>query len=157
MANAILFYRTPISRGAGSGDGFDDPQTLNAPQKLEFIPSPDLVNSLDESYQNNIVRKIPPKSAGRRIIQTDEGLASWLPIISGNFEIDAGEVRTKLHLFRKLEDEGIPIILFTNRELELYHPYWLDFGEIESDIPEKYPHSLSDLSRNSIARYLSQQ
>jgi hypothetical protein len=44
--------------------------------------------------------------------------------------------------------------LFTNRELELYHPYWLENGEIEDDIVEKYPHSLADLSRNSHARYL---
>ncbi len=59
-------------------------------------------------------------------------------------------------LFKRLNNEGIPTILFTNRELEPYDPYWSDFGEIENDIPIKYPNSLLDLSRNSIARYLSQ-
>lgn len=96
--HTFLFYRTPTSKISD----IPLPENLDPTQKLEFTPSPDLVNSLDESYQNNIVRKIPPKSRGRRLIQTDEGYASWLPVISGNFEIAAGEARTKLHDFRKL-------------------------------------------------------
>lgn len=59
----------------------------------------------------------------------------------------------EITLFKKLSKE-MKLILFTNRELELYHPYWLDNGDIESDVPEKYPHSFNDLSRNSYARYL---
>jgi len=46
------------------------------------------------------------------------------------------------------------IILLSNKELEPYHIYWLDDGGIEEDVSEKYPHSLSDLARNSFARYL---
>lgn len=59
----------------------------------------------------------------------------------------------ELTLFKELSRE-MKLILFTNRELELYHPYWLENGEIEADIPEKYPHSFNDLSRNSQSRYL---
>lgn len=61
----------------------------------------------------------------------------------------------EIKLFKKLKEERVPVILFTNRELELYHPYWLEDGKTESDIPLKFTHSLSDLCRNSIARYLS--
>jgi hypothetical protein len=58
----------------------------------------------------------------------------------------------ELTLFRELAAD-VDLILFTNRELELYHPYWLDDGQTE-DVPEKYPHSLADLATNSAARYL---
>jgi len=98
ITNPFLFYRTPTTKQSDIAD----PENLPAGQKLIFIPGADLVNSLDETYQNNIVRKIPPKSRGRRIIQTDEGFAFWLPVISGNFEIDSGEARTKLRDFRIL-------------------------------------------------------
>jgi hypothetical protein len=60
----------------------------------------------------------------------------------------------EIELFKKVNNDGIPFVLFTNRELEPYHPYWKEDGGTDSDIPEKYPHSLSDLRRNSIARYL---
>ncbi|MBS3904206.1 MAG: hypothetical protein KGZ39_02645 [Simkania sp.] len=56
-------------------------------------------------------------------------------------------------LFKEISKDH-NLILFTNRELELYHPYWLEAGEIEEDVPEKYPNSMGDLSRNSVARYL---
>jgi|GEM_PF-6019046 len=57
--------------------------------------------------------------------------------------------------FKELASEKhVQMILLTNRELELYHPYWLEDGQIENDVPERYPHSLSDLARNSAARYL---
>ncbi len=62
----------------------------------------------------------------------------------------------EINLFKELSKE-MNLILFTNRELELYPPYWLDSGEIESDIPEKYPHSLNDLFRNSYARYIKEK
>lgn len=58
----------------------------------------------------------------------------------------------EIALFKQLAAE-VELILFTNRELELYHPYWLDDGQIE-DVPQKYPHSLADLAQNSSARYL---
>ena len=56
-------------------------------------------------------------------------------------------------LFKELSKEA-RLILLTNRELEPYHIYWLEEGGIEEDVPEKYPHSFSDLVRNSFARYL---
>jgi len=56
-------------------------------------------------------------------------------------------------LFKELAKEA-KLILLTNKELEPYHIYWLEEGGIEEDIPEKYPHSFSDLVRNSFARYL---
>jgi hypothetical protein len=59
----------------------------------------------------------------------------------------------EIALFKEFSKE-INLILFTNRELELYHPYWLESGEVESDIPEKFPHSFNELSRNSHSRYL---
>ncbi len=62
----------------------------------------------------------------------------------------------EIKLFKELQKE-VPLILFTNKELELYHPYWLEDGEIEKDVPEKYPHSFADLSRNSFARYLKNE
>jgi len=98
VTNTFLFYRTPSTKTSDVAN----PENLPDGQKLLFTPSPDLVNSLDESYQNNIVRKIPPKSAGRRLTQTDEGFASWLSTISGNFEVNAGDARTKIHDFRTL-------------------------------------------------------
>jgi hypothetical protein len=60
----------------------------------------------------------------------------------------------EIELFKELS-KNERLVLFTNRELELYHPYWLEGGEIEKDVPERYPHSLSDLNRNSHARYLN--
>lgn len=56
-------------------------------------------------------------------------------------------------LFKELAKEA-KLILLTNRELEPYHIYWLEGGEIEDDVPEKYPQSFSDLVRNSFTRYL---
>jgi hypothetical protein len=59
----------------------------------------------------------------------------------------------EIALFKTLSND-VPLILFTNRELELYHPYWLEDGQTETDVPAKYPHSLADLAKNSAARYL---
>jgi len=98
VTNTFLFYRTLTTKKSS----ISNPEDLPDEQKLLFTPSADMVNSLDEEWRNNIVRKIPPKPSGRKIIQTDEGLASWIPVISGTFEIDQGEARTKIHNFRKL-------------------------------------------------------
>ncbi|HEY2093378.1 MAG TPA: hypothetical protein VGJ81_15975 [Thermoanaerobaculia bacterium] len=64
-----------------------------------------------------------------------------------------GFTAEEVGLFKTLSKE-VPLILFTNRELELYHPYWLEDGQIETDVPEKYPNSLADLAQNSATRYL---
>lgn len=98
VTNTFLYYRTPSTKITD----VPLPENLPPAQKLIFTPSPDLANTLEESYKNNIVRKIPPKPAGRRLTQTDEGFDSWIIPISGTFEIDAGEARTKIHDFRKL-------------------------------------------------------
>ncbi len=100
VTNTFLFYRTPTT--LKSDINFEDPEDLPSAQKLLFIPSADMIYGVDEEWKNNIVRKIPTQPAGRKIVQTDEGLASWIPIISGTFEIDAGEARTQIHNFRKI-------------------------------------------------------
>lgn len=57
----------------------------------------------------------------------------------------------EIALFRRLKAEHVPFVLFTNREIEPYHPYW----EKESEnLPVRYPHSLADLARNSEFIYL---
>jgi len=98
VTNTFLFYRTPTTKKTDVAD----PENLPDEQKLLFTPSADMIHSLEEEWRNNIVRKIPPKPSGRKIIQTDEGLAAWIPVISGNFEVGAGDARTKIHNYRKL-------------------------------------------------------
>ncbi len=93
MANAILYFRTvstlvtPIA-------------SLPSAQRLTFTPPDDLASGIDEEHENNIVRKIPPKPSGRRIIQTDEGFKGWILTLSGNYIIDSNvESATKLFDF----------------------------------------------------------
>ena len=57
----------------------------------------------------------------------------------------------EIMLFRGLKAENVPFVLFTNREIEPYHPYW----EKESEnLPVRYPHTLAELARNSEFIYL---
>jgi hypothetical protein len=63
----------------------------------------------------------------------------------------------EIELFKKLRAKDIPLILFTNKEMELYHPYWQEGGEIDPDIVQKYAHSLWELHLNSIARYIEKR
>ena len=100
MANAPLYYRTTTT--PVTNNSYADPDNLPAAQKLLFTPPNDLLSGIDEHYKNNIVRKIPPKSGARKIIQTDEGFAGWLITISGNYIVLSGASATKLHAFRKL-------------------------------------------------------
>jgi len=93
LANAILYFRTvatlltPIA-------------SLPAAQRLEFTPPNDLASGIDEEHENNIVRKVPPKPSGRRIIQTDEGFSGWILTLSGNYIIESNvESATKLFDF----------------------------------------------------------
>ena len=96
MANAMLFYRTAATlQGA-----VPDPTNLPAAQKLLFTPPNDLASGIDEDHENNIVRKVPPKPAGRRIIQTDEGFKGWILTLSGNYIIESNvESADKLFAF----------------------------------------------------------
>ena len=56
-------------------------------------------------------------------------------------------------LLTEVADQDIPMILLTNREMEPYEPYMED----ESDVPEKYVHSLGEMARNSMKRYLQRE
>jgi len=95
MANALWFYRTASTLQAAVPDPLDLPMG----QQLLFTPPNDLVSGIDEDHENNIVRKIPPKPSGRRIIQTDEGFKGWILTLSGNYVINAGASATKIFNF----------------------------------------------------------
>lgn len=81
----------------------------------------------------------------------DEGKMECYLIFS---KTDDSFTTEEISLFDELNKKNIPLVLFTNKELELYHPYWQEDGGIDPDIPVRYPNSLEDLWRNSIARYL---
>ena len=98
MANAMLFYRTLTTKKSSIAD----PNNLPAAQKLLFTPPNDLASGIDEIWNNNIVKKVPPKPSGRKLIQTDEGFSGWALVISGNYIIATAESATKLHNYRKL-------------------------------------------------------
>lgn len=99
MANAMLFYRTALSLQTTTPNPADLPDI----QKLLFTPPDDLSSGIDETYDNNIVRKVPPKPSGRKIIQTDEGFSGWILTLSGNYIISSNtESATKLFDFLKL-------------------------------------------------------
>jgi len=61
----------------------------------------------------------------------------------------------EIALFKNLKSEQIPVILFTNKELEPYDPYWHD--EDTEKLPHKYALTMSELARNSAFRYLDQK
>lgn len=95
MANAILFYRTPSTRGAGSGDGFDDPQTLPTAQKLEFVFPDDIMEGINENYENNIKSiPIPNQDGTRKINIQENGLLNNKITLNGVFKKDIPESTT---------------------------------------------------------------
>ena len=98
MTNALLFYRTPSTKQTDVAD----PNNLPAAQKLLFTPPDDLTSGIEEVWNNNIVKKVPPKPSGRKLIQTDEGFSGWQLTISGNYIVSSGDAATKIHDFRKL-------------------------------------------------------
>lgn len=95
MANAILYYRTAATL-------LTTIALLPAAQKLTFTPPNDLASGIEEEWTNNIVRKVPPKPSGRKLIQTDEGFSGWILTISGNYLVGEGNSSTRLFNFRKL-------------------------------------------------------
>lgn len=108
MANAMLFFRTAATLQAAT----PDPLNLPDAQKLLFTPPNDLASGIDEDHENNIVRKIPPKPSGRRIIQTDEGFKGWILTLAGNYIIESNvESATKLFTFIN-EVQGITELPF---------------------------------------------
>ncbi len=108
MANALLFYRTPTTRGAGSGDGFDDPQTLLTVQKLEFIFPADIMEGVNEQYQNNIKQiPIPNQDGSRKLNVQENGLQNYTITLNGVFEkgnTTLGITRLKSFRIRKQVD-----------------------------------------------------
>ncbi len=103
------------------------------------------------------------KSGGGEINQEDcDKLTAVADTIKKNDQLDCcilfaktaeDFTDTEKSLFKSLIEKGYRIVLFTNRELEPYEPYWTD-GSGEN-LPQKYAHSLEDFSANSRARYLS--
>jgi hypothetical protein len=55
-------------------------------------------------------------------------------------------------LFHQLHDEKRKFIIFTNAELEPYHPYWE--GDKKDEVPEPYAHDMEALYRNSVHLHL---
>ena len=98
MSNAMLFFRTLDTKQSQ----VSDPNNLPLVQKLLFTPPNDLVSGIDEEWTNNIVRKVPPKPSGRKLIQTDEGFSGWILTISGNYLVATAESALKLFEFRRL-------------------------------------------------------
>jgi len=115
MSNALLFYRTPTSTKTIT----PDPNDLPDAQKFLFTPPNDLMSGIDDSWDNNIVRKVPPKPGGRKLIQTDEGFKGWIITLSGNYLVGSSN-EDKLFDFTKLRQDdsfhvlGIFGILYPN-------------------------------------------
>jgi hypothetical protein len=65
-----------------------------------------------------------------------------------------GFSQNEIELFKQLENEKIPVILLTNKELEPYEPYW----ELEETdrLPQKYALDMEGMYRNSAYLYLSE-
>ena len=97
MANALLFYRTLTT----DKTTVPDPNDLPDEQKFLFTPPDDLTSGIDESWDNNIVRKVPTQPGGRKLIQTDEGFKGWIITLSGNYIVGSSN-QDKLFDFTKL-------------------------------------------------------
>lgn len=95
MANAMLYYRTLST----TSSIVPDPNDLPDNQKLLFTPPDDITSGIDEDHTNNIVRKVPAKPFGRKLIQTDEGFLSKVLTLHGNFIINGNIALDKLEAF----------------------------------------------------------
>lgn len=95
MANAMLYYRTITTTSVI----VPDPNDLPDAQKLLFTPPNDISAGIDEDHTNNIVRKVPPKPSGRKLIQTDEGFSGKILTLHGNFIVDGNDSPDKLDDF----------------------------------------------------------
>lgn len=63
--------------------------------------------------------------------------------------------KPELTLIKQLKKENRKFVLFTNKELEPYEPYW-ELEETEN-LPIKYPHSMEDMYYNSQYIYLREE
>jgi hypothetical protein len=59
----------------------------------------------------------------------------------------------EIDLFRTAKAENYSVILFTNKEIEPYNPYYE--GDDSDKLPHKYAHSFDEMARNSEYRYLA--
>ena len=103
MANALLYYRTENTRTVDvSPVDYSDPFDLPSSQKLEFIFPNDILESINESYQNNVKQSPVPNQDGTRKINIQEnGLSSYGLSINGVFKKDVVDGIQKLKLMRK--------------------------------------------------------
>ncbi len=98
MANAILYFRDESSK---ISDEFD-PQNLDPSQVLEFIFPDDILEGIQEDYENNIKYiPIPNQDGVRKINVQENGLMKNTFTINGVFKKDAGDGIAKLKLLRK--------------------------------------------------------
>ena len=68
MANALLFFRTPSNTKVL----VPDPQNLPGFQKLEFIFPADIMEGVNETYNNNIKQLPIPNQDGTRKLNIQE-------------------------------------------------------------------------------------
>jgi len=117
MANAILFYRTPSTRILDVAD----PQALDTTQKLEFTFPDDIMEGINEQYQNNIKQiPIPNQDGARKLNVQENGLQNYTITINGVFEKGGSTLGiTRLKEFRVL------------KQVDTYHQFGI-FG-IEVD------------------------
>ncbi len=108
MANAILYRRDPTHRQVDVG--FADPQNLPSTDILEFTFPDDILEGLQETYNNNI-KSIPvPNQDGVRVLNIQEnGLNANKITISGVFKKDIGAGIIKLKQLR----DGNPTMVDT--------------------------------------------
>ncbi|MFP4457901.1 MAG: hypothetical protein ACLFPS_09640, partial [Clostridia bacterium] len=101
------------------------------------------------------------KSEGQRIDEEDVSNLKALQDEFENIGIDCYLIFSKttdayeeeeLELFRLLEDENRKFIVFSNKELEPYHPYW-ELAETEV-LPEKNALDMNAMYRNSVFLYV---
>jgi len=104
MANALLFYRTPASTQGIT----PDPQNLLTAQKLEFIFPADIMEGVNEIYNNNIKQlPVPNQDGARKLNIQENGLQGYTFTINGVFEkggTTLGITRLKAFRIRKQVD-----------------------------------------------------
>lgn len=98
MANAILYTRTPTSTAVIT----PDPQNLPTAQKLIFTFPDDVMEGVNETYENNIKSISSPNQDGTRKINIQEnGLRINTITINGVFKKTAGVGIAQLQVLRK--------------------------------------------------------
>ena len=94
MAFALIYYRTDgtlsgeaDTRKGANGSSYYDPTDLPSAQKLEFDFPDNVLESIKDSYVNNIVDIPVPISDGtRRVNKQENGMKSLTLTVSGVFK-----------------------------------------------------------------------